>query len=404
MSRTIERDVIVVGAGPGGSAAAGYLAKQGVDVLMLDKETFPRDKPCGEGQTPEAYLHYKLLGCFDEYMSIAHPLRGLIFWDPEGNSYKMEEEESSGGVCPRRSLDNLMRQNSEKLGADVIEDCWVYDVIKEGDQVVGVKAKYQGEYIEIRGKIVIGADGSHSMVAKKTNNFFDGDGDEMTISVVARCHYTGVKDITDLSELFFDKDILPGYVWIFPYEKYEKGFCNVGIGFQRGQYETAKIGDIFDMWLKKPEIARRFKDAKQVGPLQGWRIPQDQLQNHTYGNGVMLIGDAAAQNTPSSGEGISLAMNAGCYASIAAMEALKKKDYSITTLKIYDDLIQKWHTPYYKQMRSLLNGMANIEGSQQTFKMLASNKEASDKMMYLFGGGSTANGVREYFGLPKKEI
>ena len=396
MSKIIERDVIVVGAGPGGAACAGYLAKDGIDVLLLDKEKFPRDKPCGEGQSHETYLHYQLLGCYDEYMSMMHPLAGLDFYGPNGQQARREIVE---GVCPRRALDTLVRNQAEKLGAEVIEDCWVYDLIKEDGQVKGVKAKIDGEYVELRSKIVIGADGAHSMVAKKAGMYFDGDGDDMSIAVVQRCHYSGVTGLTDAIELFFDPQIVPGYVWIFPYEKHQKGFCNVGIGYYRKQYESAKMDELLKIWLNRPDIKERFRNAKQVTPMQGWRIPNDYLQRHTYGDGVMLIGDAAGQNTPASGEGISLAMNAGFYAYVAAKEALKKNDFSKATLKIYDDFIQKWHTPYYKTMRGMLDGMTTPEQTNALMDQLVASKELRDQVGYLFSGGNSADGIREYLGM-----
>lgn len=391
MAKTIEREVIVVGAGPGGSTAAGYLAKEGIDVLLLDKETFPREKPCGDGTCRDSVFHIKQLGAYDEYMKYAESHRGFEFYAADGT---LAFVDAPLHTCPRRISDNILRQAAERLGADVIEDCWVYDVIKEGGQIKGVKAKYQGEYVDFRAKVVIGADGAHSKIAKAAGMFFDGDGDELTVAVVARGYMSNIKDIKDVWEFYYDDFITPGYVWIMPYEKYEKGFANIGIGYTRGQYEIAKLGDLMDKWIKSPKHEARFKNAKWVGPLKGWRIPQNYKQNKIHDNGLILIGDAAAQNLPVSGEGVGPAMCAAAYATMAIKEAIKMNDFTKDGgLKLYYDSVQKYMVPTNYLMYQTYEKIKNIDETNKFFREIKNSKEVQEQARFVFTGGTLLDGI-----------
>lgn len=186
--KTIERDVIVVGAGPGGSTCASYLARAGVDVLLIDKETFPRDKPCGDSQAEVTIKHVAELGALDEVRKYGFRNKGFLLTSP---SYEKAYLAGPGEryTTPRKIFDNIMKNTAVRHGAEMLEDCWVYDAIKEDGFIKGVKAKYQGEYVEFRSKIVIGADGSHSMVAKAMGMFPEN---LQCVGAGMRCYYQDV--------------------------------------------------------------------------------------------------------------------------------------------------------------------------------------------------------------------
>lgn len=336
----VYRDVIVVGAGPGGSTCAAYLARAGVDTLLVDKDVYPRDKPCADAQSGNTLKHVKELGAYDELKKIAM----------EGHHLKMVSasyEETVAGdenfpvyvtITPRWEFDDLMRKTAIKHGAEMLEGAWVYDVIKEDGYVKGVKCKYQGEDIEIYSKIVIGADGSHSIVAKKVGLFPENHD---SVCQAVRTYFTGVELDPKLRkdgyiEFDFDGSVAPAYFWVFPSGKrgLKEGFCNVGTGIiDRSEYGTKKYNketlvEIIERWMKTSPYGKQFENARQCAPWKGWRVPDTQQRTKDCGNGFMLIGDAGSTVIPLVDEGISGAMDSAEMAANAAIKALKEENYS----------------------------------------------------------------------------
>ncbi|MDR3337317.1 MAG: NAD(P)/FAD-dependent oxidoreductase [Treponema sp.] len=332
--KTIEREVIVVGAGPGGSACAAYLARAGVDVLLLDKEIWPRDKPCGDGQTARAIPHIKELGFFDEFASKGFMSQGSLWTAPNHSTIEFP---AGGGYCtPRRIFDDEVRHTAMRFGAEMIENAWVYDVILEDGFVKGVKAKINGEYLELRSKLVVGADGSHSLIAQKIGMFHDTD---ENACVVGRCYVqVDPKDFAGKVEIHLDKDVMPGYVWIFPERN---NIVNLGLGFQRSLYNKSTgvktLQETLRKWIEESPFGKPVRGKKWIGEFRGWRIPNDMGvdRKDNYVNGCMLIGDAASLIVPFSGEGVGPAMDSALIVSDVAQTALKKNDFSGEVLKEY---------------------------------------------------------------------
>ena len=349
--KTIEREVIIVGAGPGGSACASYLSRAGVDVLMLDKERWPRDKPCGDSQSEVTVMHVKELGAIDELRKVGYPNKGALLTAPNFEKCYLDSP-GERYTTPRRIFDNLMKDHAVKLGAELLEECWVYDVIKEGGFVRGVRAKYQSEYVEFRAKIVIGADGAHSLVAKSINQFPD---DPAHVAVVGRCYYDNVP-MEGYVEIHFDINVLPGYVWIFP--SGNPPVANVGLGFNADIYNNEqmkgkKLEDFLTVFMENNPFGERLKHGRQISPFKGWRIPSGPQAMENYDSGVMLIGDAGSMVLPLTGEGIGPAMETAKMAADTTMEALAVNDFSAEFLKRYAD---KRHTMYdakYQAIKAL---------------------------------------------------
>jgi menaquinone-9 beta-reductase len=333
--RTIERDVIVVGAGPGGSVCASYLAKAGVDVLLVDKETFPRDKPCADCQSRTSLKHIAALGAEEELAKYGLLKDGLIFISPDNNKCFIDVPD--GYITPRWYFDNIMRKNAERLGAEVIENCWVYDVIREDGFVKGVKAKYNGEKIELRAKIVIGADGSHSIVAQKIGQFPD---EPDNLSIALRTYFENVPLLKDgYLEFHYGPVGIVGYLWVCPADK-KGNICNVGLGCNMADYKGFTFEEKFWEWAKTSPYGKRFipssdNPCRQVAPWKGWRVPTGIQHMKNYDNGVMLIGDAGSVVVPFLDEGVGAASDSAKLAAEVAQEALKKNDFSCNVLKRY---------------------------------------------------------------------
>lgn len=357
--KTIEREVIVVGAGPGGSVCASYLSRAGIDVLLLDKERWPRDKPCGDSQAEVTMSHVRELGGFDEVKKVGYPNKGLLLTSPNHEKCYLP---ASGErfTTPRRIFDNIIKDLALRHGAELLEECWVYDVIKEDGFVKGVKAKYRGEYVEFRSKLVIGADGSHSRVAKSIGQFPD---DPASVAVVGRCYYEYVP-MEGYLEIHFDQNVLPGYVWIFPSGK--DPVTNVGLGFNaeiymKEQMKGRTLEDFLQVFIENNPHGERLKNARRIGPWKGWRIPSGPQAMDNYGSGVMLIGDAGSMVLPLTGEGIGPAMETARMAADTAMEALAAGDFSADFLKRYADKRHAMYDAKYQSIKALENAFRSPE-------------------------------------------
>lgn len=379
MNKIIERDVIVVGAGPGGSTCAAYLAREGVDVLLMDKETFPRDKTCGDSQAEVTMEHVKELGAYEEVKKAGYCNKGFLLTSPDYSKAYLDAP-GERYTTPRRIFDNIMKNTAIRCGAEMIEDCWVYDVIKEDGQVKGVKAKYQGEYIEFRSKIVIGADGSHSMVAKAIGIFPDNP---VCTGAGLRCYYENVP-MEKYLEIHFDQNVLPGYIWVFPSGNRE-GVANVGIGINLDVYDSKTLKEYIDIFIETSPYGKRLKDARQISEWKGWRLPTGPQAGENYDAGVMLIGDAGSMILPLTGEGIGPATETAKMAADTALDALKANDFSAEFLKAYADKRHDTYDIKYKSIMTLddvFRNPQNINGIVKRYNLDPIFKEEVLKQMF----------------------
>src|SRR3989344_480926 len=352
-----EFDVIVVGGGPGGSTTASFLSKNGARVLLLDKASFPRDKTCGDaiGRRCEAVM--KELGIPGEVEKVPHAkIYGVTFSAPNGKICEIavpKGRASDYSYCSRREVfDNIVFQFAKKQkNVQAIENFMVTDVLKENkggeDFVVGVKGidlKSKKE-TEFRAKVVVGADGALSVVAKKLGL---NEVDLQHHCVALRAYYEGVEGLTDKIEIHFVESAMPGYFWIFPVED---GKANVGIGMLSNEITERgiKLQELmFKVIENEPMFRGRFRNAKLVSDVKGWTLPLGSKERKSYGNGFVLVGDAASLIDPFSGEGIGNAMLAGKIASVVILDCLKSNDFSENVLKEYHKQLWKELGPELK--------------------------------------------------------
>ncbi len=335
---TNEYDVIVVGAGPAGSTAAMYLAKEGVKTLLVDKADFPRDKICGDAQGRKAAKILKELGIYHEYEQLdGQKVYGITLSSPNGKVVHLDVEErknpAPGYVHRRMIFDNFLAQNAKKRVDFKTMD--VKDLIIEEGFVRGVKGfDRDKKEVEFRANLIIGADGANSVVGGKfglTKNPLDH------LIVAVRAYYRGVTDLTDRIEIHMVDHLIPGYFWIFPLPN---GEANVGLGMIIKDMNAKKV-NIKEALLKEvktnPLFSGRFKNSTMLEDVKGWNLPVASYKRKSYGNGFLLLGDAASLIDPLSGEGVGNAMISGRIAAFIAADALKKRDFTEKFLKKYDD-------------------------------------------------------------------
>jgi geranylgeranyl reductase family protein len=233
---TTDADVIVVGAGPGGSAAAYRLAQTGLDVLLLEKTGFPREKVCGDGLTPRAVKSLVDLGVDTREDNGFIRNRGLRII---GGGMRLElpwpdlaTYPDYGLVRPRMDLDELLARTAQKAGARLQEQTTVTGPVLDGeDRVVGVTAKVGPERTEVQlpGSVVIAADGSSARLALSLGI---AKRDDRPMGVAVRRYFESPRHDDDMLESWLelrsdDGSLLPGYGWVFGVGD---GTSNVGLG------------------------------------------------------------------------------------------------------------------------------------------------------------------------------
>lgn len=302
--------VLVVGAGPSGSAAAFYLAQAGIDVLLVDKEQWPRDKVCGDGQMFHAWYIYEEMGILEEAKEAGYMLYGMLTSGVEERIVEFNAQTEYAMGTRRYVIDDIIRRAAVREGAQFIENFDVRDLILKHGQVVGVKALYNGEMVEAYADTVILANGSHSMEARKLGIFNE---DPETLWIGARGYYKNVRGMKDLIEFHYPfEDMYPaGYMWVFPEGD---GIANVGVFTTAEALRNSgmKLEDYFERWKNETKIGQeRLGEAELIGDIKGWRLPSCWKTGKMYSKGCVLIGDAANSIEPFMGEGFYTALSSG---------------------------------------------------------------------------------------------
>lgn len=339
-------DVIIVGAGPGGSAAALVLADSGLRVAMLDKAIFPRDKVCGDFVAGHGIRVLKEISSNAYERLLAFPdkaaNRSTVLFIGRSKPIEFFWKQRSYTIR-RADFDNLL---VEEMLAKGKTDFFPGHAVKKIERTTqGFALKCQNG-VQFEAKLLIGADGAHSVVARQLANF-QVDREHYGGSV--RAYFTGVKNIeASANEVYIHKHVIPGYFWVFPVGP---DSANVGLGMHSRHIMKHKV-DLkklfYDFIKSHPVLQTKLGEANMEGDLQGFGLPFYSKQHRIHGDGYMLIGDAASLIDPSNGEGIMLAIMSGKLAAMQAISAFEKNDFSAATLAPYFEAVKK---KWWKEMR-----------------------------------------------------
>lgn len=348
----LSTKVIIIGAGPAGAGTSIYLTQAGIDHIIIEKETFPRDKVCGDacsGKTAfvlrkanPAWLQ-EIFSNGQEFM----PNHGIVFVAPNGKSLeipygpnKQPGELAPGFTTPRLTFDNFLFNKLPSAHNHIYQNASVKSIDRTGDSVKVTFVK-DGKTYEVNAPLIVGADGDKGIVRK---TFVNDKSSPKAYAVGLRAYYTGITglDKKNFIELHFLPEILPGYLWIFPLPN---GQANVGVGILSSRIREKKINlreKMLHAIKTNPNIRNRFANAELIDKIQGWGLPMGMEQAPISGDNFLLTGDAASLIDPFSGEGIGNALYSGMTAAYAIEKALKEKQYSRTFLKeAYDDVLYK---------------------------------------------------------------
>lgn len=324
-------DVAIIGAGPGGSSAGYYLAKNGRRVLLLDKASFPRDKACGDGLTPRSIELLKDMGIFDE-LACYKKLTGVrVIMDMRSHRDShfhdgRQEQLDYGYVVPRKQLDNILVKKAIEAGVTFWEKSKVNGAIWNGDRVCGVRLIRNGIKQDIYSTFVIAADGGNSYFARKIG-LIKSSG-RWSTGYAIRGYFINLHILEDLFRFYVPimepcgNRVLSGYGWVFPLSG---ASANIGVGYYPSKLHdfSVNLHSVFNSFmetlLNNDEL---FVEIKQIGKLQGAPLHSGMSPSNCVGPGVLLVGDAAGLVNPFTGEGISAALYSGMLAAQVLGEAL----------------------------------------------------------------------------------
>lgn len=308
----MKRQVVVVGAGPSGSSAAFYCAKRGMDVVLLDKETWPRDKVCGDGWLQSLKPILTDMGIYEEMKSLNTVSGGndFILASPNGDcvEYKMSEHEDNGGeglwVIPRRIGDDVVRRAAVRAGAEMMENFDATELVIKRGRVCGVKGYYRNEPMEIEADAVIVANGSHSMLGRQVGIFNE---DPSLSMFAARGYFRNLPPALKPGSVFqfYLPETIPGYdkakksmsfAWITAQDEPGCGTLGMVIPIETIEALDMSLQEVYEWIINNvPNVKKYFEGAELVDELKGWRLLGSTEVRKNYVRGAFFIGDACSQ-------------------------------------------------------------------------------------------------------------
>ena len=319
--------VLIVGAGPAGSTAAYHLATAGIDVTVLEKTRFPREKVCGDGLTPRAVREMQLMGLPHDPAEGWRRNKGLRLI-AGGRQIEVPWPELSnfpdyGLIRTRLGFDEALAAHARAAGAVILEGHSVSTALTDdAGTVVGARAsllddsgRKTGESVDFFADVVLAADGNSTRTAVSLGH---EKRDDRPMGVAYRTYFTSPRHEDDWMEGWLelnspDGKVLPGYGWVFGVGD---GTSNVGLGILNSSKEFGKLDyrQVLRDWTAAMPAEWGFTAENQVGPIRGAALPMGFNRTPHYSAGLMLLGDAGGMVSPFNGEGISYAMESARFA------------------------------------------------------------------------------------------
>jgi menaquinone-9 beta-reductase len=341
-------DVLVIGAGPGGSAAAYHLARRGVDVLVAEKATFPREKVCGDGLTPRGVLALERMGV-DPLDPGFERVDGLRIYTRrttlELSWPKLHDFPDYGLVRTRHDLDELLARRAEKAGALLWEGAEVLHPVLTDGWVTGATVRKDDEEIEVRARYVLAADGAASRIGAGAGVRRDGT---RPLGIAARRYYRIDRTPGPWLEVWMDlwdgDDLMPGYGWLFPVAD---GTINLGAGLLNTfkNFKDLSAPRVFEAFAAMLPASWNVSEETAEGRALSGPLPMGFNRRPAAVPGMLLVGDAAGIVNPFNGEGIAYAMESAELAAELVSEALLKDRPAVAHL--YPTLLAERYGRYY---------------------------------------------------------
>ena len=330
--RRYDCDIVVVGAGPGGSMAARYCAEGGLKTILLEKKAeIGAPLRCAEGVSKK---WLEEVGIEPEPMWIRGDMKGAIIKSPQGTTFQLDESKAGsevGYVLERHLFDKALARDASEAGAQIMMRTGATGVIRDGSgKLVGVKARSMGEEIEIYAKCIVAADGYESQVGR-----WAGIDTTLKLNDIDSCiqyRMCNIDCAPDYCEFVIGSVAPGGYIWIFPKGD---GVANVGIGVMgrlcKGEGDAKRYLDKFI--AEDPRLSKG-----QILEIMGGFVSTCPGLDCAVDDNIVLVGDAARIIDPITGGGICHACRTGMYAGKVLTECAKKGDFSKAALMPYEKM------------------------------------------------------------------
>ncbi len=352
-------DIAIIGAGPAGTACALALHGSGLKVVLIEKDTFPRDKICGDAIPGPAFKAMDAInvdwGNAMRSFATATCIRHSTGYMPNGKSVSVAWKGFSYN-SKRLDFDNFLYQLVKtETDTTILENARLKTITRNNGTVT---CSLQGDR-ERTANIVIGCDGANSMVGRF---LCTKDLNEQPPCVAVRAYFKGIKGLQPgTNEFHFFKELMPGYFWIFPLAD---GWANVGFGLLTNNNEQADERNLRDT-LKHatnhyPSLTPRFADAEMMDNIKGFALPLATTQRTISGDRYMLCGDAASLIDPLWGHGIDSAMHSGIMAANQAKKCFEQNDFSGEYMKQYDTAVMTKYGKQFRNSRHILGLMSRF--------------------------------------------
>ena len=340
-------EVLVIGAGPAGCAAASLLARAGRQVVLADQHPLGRDKVCGDGLIPDAHAALARLGLLGAVLGRAKSMGHVSFTAPRGGRIDVAGQLA---VLPRRELDAMLNQHAQDQGAQFLSPArFEAPLLDDAGRVVGARMKGAEGVFEIRADWVLLATGAN--VAALTAA---GVCERHTPSGVALRGYVQAPHLSEEIrglEVVWSKAVRPGYGWIFPAPD---GAFNIGVGVAeshndlggKGRKKDYNLRAMFDAFVASFEpAARLMREGRMVGELKGAPLRCTLAGARWSRPGMLVVGEAAGSTYSLTGEGIGKALETGMLAAEALLAGTEgaeaRYELHMAALKPKFDLYQQ---------------------------------------------------------------
>lgn len=389
-------DVLVVGGGPGGSAAAHWLARAGRSVVLVEKKDYPRQKTCGDGLTPRSIYQLLEMG-FDFDVPEFHRVGGLRAYAGE---LMMELDwpdhpiyPNWGGVIRRADLDQQVALLAEKQGVVVRAHTSATPIVANG-RIAGIEltSGYETEVVEPR--VVVVADGSLSRFGRALGTVRDK---RLPYGLAARAYFSSPMASDGFMESQLDlRDeagaSVPGYGWVFPLGD---GVVNIGVGvlstFHR--WKELNTSDLMSAMVNSAPAHWQVSEETRLSRNRGGKLPMSFSVGPVFGPNWVVVGDAAGAINPFNGEGIAYAYETGRIAADHVLNALEADDLGL--LGAYKDELDATYDLYYRVSRAFVRligrpgamrlltrtGLRNKTIMEWTLRVMANLMRPEDKGM-----------------------
>ncbi len=311
------------------------MARAGLDVLLLDRQRFPRDKACGDLIAPSVISILSELGIREQLDALSYRIEGVRLTSPSGDQVRVPAPPhphypNYACVIKRFTLDQMICRAAVEAGARFLDGTKVYAISEKVDRTLSVETQCSQGRAGYRARVVIVATGASQPLLQSLGLWPA----RTSLAFAARAYYEGLPGLDRDVQIRFDGVTLPGGGWVFPLSP---GTANVGAGFfVRTSHTPATAATALSSLIAHPTLSPLFQGSRRLGPVKSYPLRTNFHHSQASRGRVLLVGEAAGLVNPLTGEGIRYAVESGYLASQVVADSFRQGDLSPTALQGYE--------------------------------------------------------------------